>query len=154
MFFIFFKYSCTNMFHRRSHHTFYQLIQTQILLFCRFPKQYLAQPKRKLYCVSCARRPCNSPPLNGVVPTGSTGFLLRNGHWRAITCRFRWHHDDETTGGVGLQQWGYLTHWGRDKMETTFSSAFSWMKMFGFRLKFHWNLFLRTQLTIFQHWFR
>ena len=51
-----------------------------------------------------------------------------------------------------------LTHWGRDKMadifQTTFSSAFSWMKMFEFRLKFHWSLFLRVQLTIFQHWFR
>ena len=45
-----------------------------------------------------------------------------------------------------------LTHWGRDKMDvisqTTFSSAFSWMKMFEFRLKFHWSLFLRIQLTI------
>ena len=51
-----------------------------------------------------------------------------------------------------------LTHWGRDKMDailqTTFSSAFSWMKMFEFRLKFHWSLFLRLQLTIFHHWFR
>ena len=52
----------------------------------------------------------------------------------------------------------YLTHWGRDKMntisQTTLSSAFSWMKMFKFRLKFHWSLFLKVQLTIFQHWFR
>ena len=51
-----------------------------------------------------------------------------------------------------------LTHWGRDRMDaisqTTFSSALSWMKMFEFRLKFHWSLFLRVQLTIFQHWFR
>ena len=38
--------------------------------------------------------------------------------------------------------------------QTTFWIAFSWMKMFGFRLKFHWSLFLRVQLTIFQHWFR
>ena len=38
--------------------------------------------------------------------------------------------------------------------QTTFSSAFSWMKIFEFRLKFHWSLFLRVQLTIFQHWFR
>ena len=52
----------------------------------------------------------------------------------------------------------HLTHWGRDKMEaisqTTFSNAFSWMKMFEYWLKFHWNLFLRVQLIIFQHWFR
>ena len=51
-----------------------------------------------------------------------------------------------------------LTQWGRDKMhailQTTFSSAFSWMKNFDFQLKFHWSLFLRVQLTIFQHWFR
>ena len=51
-----------------------------------------------------------------------------------------------------------LTHWGRDKMDTisqtTFSSAFSRMKIFEFRFKCHWSLFLRVQLTIFQHWFR
>ena len=51
-----------------------------------------------------------------------------------------------------------LTHWGRDKMaaisQTTLSNAFSWMKMLEFRLNFHWSLFLRFQLKIFQHWFR
>ena len=51
-----------------------------------------------------------------------------------------------------------LTHWSRDKMaavsQTMFSNAFSWMEMYEFRLKFHWSLFLRFQLTIFQHWFR
>ena len=50
-----------------------------------------------------------------------------------------------------------LTHWGRDKMDAipqmTFSSAFSWMKMFKFPLKFHWSFFLRVQITIFHHWF-
>ena len=51
-----------------------------------------------------------------------------------------------------------LTHWGRDKMDaisqTTLSNTFSWIKMFEFRLKFHWSLFPRVQLRIFQHWFR
>ena len=51
-----------------------------------------------------------------------------------------------------------LTHWGRDKMDaisqTPFSSAFSWMKISEFRLKVHWSLFPRVQLTIFLHWFR
>ena len=51
-----------------------------------------------------------------------------------------------------------LTHWDRDKMadisQTTFSNAFSWMKMNEFRLRYHWNLFLRVQLTISQHCFR
>ena len=50
-----------------------------------------------------------------------------------------------------------LTHWGRDKMaanwQTTFSNAFSWMKMFEFWLNFHWRLFWKVQLTICQHWF-
>ena len=40
-----------------------------------------------------------------------------------------------------------LTHWGWDKMaaisQTTFSSTFSWMKMFEFRLKFHWSMLLK-----------
>ena len=51
-----------------------------------------------------------------------------------------------------------LTHWGRDKMEaisqTTYSNAFSWLRMYEFRLKFHWSLFPRIQLTIFHFWFR
>ena len=36
--------------------------------------------------------------------------------------------------------------------QTTFSMAFSWMKMYEFRLKF--CLCLKAQLTKFQHWFR
>ena len=51
-----------------------------------------------------------------------------------------------------------LTHWVRDKMaaslQTTFSNAFFSMKMFEFWLKFHWNMFLRVQLTISEHRFR
>ena len=54
--------------------------------------------------------------------------------------------------------WILLTHLGRDKMDaisqTTLSNAFSWIKRYEFRLIFHWSLFLRFQLTIFQHWFR
>ena len=38
--------------------------------------------------------------------------------------------------------------------QTPFSNAFSWMNMFEFRLKCHWNLFPRVQFTIFQQWFR
>ena len=37
--------------------------------------------------------------------------------------------------------------------QTTFSKAFSWMKMIEFRFKFHWNLFPGVQLTTSQHWF-
>ena len=49
-------------------------------------------------------------------------------------------------------------HWGCDEMnnisQRTFSNIFSSVKLFEFWLTFHWNLFLRVQLTIFQHWFR
>ena len=51
-----------------------------------------------------------------------------------------------------------LTHCGRGKMDTisqmTFSNAFSLIKMYEFRLRFHWNLFRKYKLTIFLHWFR
>ena len=51
-----------------------------------------------------------------------------------------------------------LTHWGRDKMDaisqTTFWNVFSWIKIYEFRLRFHWNLFLRFKSTIIPHWFR
>ena len=40
------------------------------------------------------------------------------------------------------------------KSQTTFSNAFSSIKMFEFQLKIHWSLFIRVQLTISQHWFR
>ena len=41
----------------------------------------------------------------------------------------------------------------RHLWQTTFSNAFSWMKMIEFRIKFHWNLLPGVQLTIKQHWF-
>ena len=43
-----------------------------------------------------------------------------------------------------------LTHWGRDKMaaisQTTLSNSFSWMKIFEFRLDFHWSFIPTVQL--------
>ena len=73
----------------------------------------------------------------------------------------------EPSWSVWLDHWHLLsagtamspsTHWGPDKMaaisQTTLSITFSWMKMLELRLNFHWSLFLRVQLTIFQHWFR
>ena len=38
--------------------------------------------------------------------------------------------------------------------QATFLDAFSWRKVYELRLGFHWNLFLRWELTIFQRWFR
>ena len=63
--------------------------------------------------------------------------------------------DDKTCHVSYTQAERYLTHCGRDKMaaifQTTFSNAFSSMQMCEFRLRFHWNLFLRVKSTIFQH---
>ena len=39
-------------------------------------------------------------------------------------------------------------------LQKAFSNAFSWMKMCKFRLKLHWSVFPRAQLTILQHWIR
>ena len=53
-----------------------------------------------------------------------------------------------------LRMASWLTHLPMDKMaavsQTIFSDAFSWMKIFVFRLKFLCSLLLRVQL----HWFR
>ena len=38
--------------------------------------------------------------------------------------------------------------------QMTFSNAFPWIKIHEFRVRFHWILFLRIELTILQHWFR
>ena len=38
--------------------------------------------------------------------------------------------------------------------QTTFSNAFSWMKMNEFRLGYHWSSFLSFESTIFHNWFR
>ena len=43
---------------------------------------------------------------------------------------------------------------GRHFPDDIFKCIFSWTKMYKFRSRFHWNLFARVQLTIFQNWFR
>ena len=67
-------------------------------------------------------------------------------------------YDCPISNEATMKTMGKLTHWGQDKMATnsltTFSKAFSWIKMYEFGLIFHWSLFARVQLTIFQHWFR
>ena len=53
------------------------------------------------------------------------------------------HSDEKVQNEMQTQSllFNLLTNWGRYKMaaifETTFSNAFSWMKMFELRLKFH-----------------
>ena len=90
----------------------------------------------------------NKPSIgldNGLAPNKRQAIIWTNAEL------IHWHI-------YGTQGGDELTHWGRDKMDaisqTIFSRAFSWMKTFEFRSIFHWSLFWRVQLTIFQHWFR
>ena len=83
--------------------------------------------------------------------------LSRNHAWFPSKHPTRWWPSTVTNlHGHRQAQW-LLTHWGREKMaaisQTTLSNAFSWMEKLAFGLKFHWSLFLRVQLTTFQHWF-
>ena len=57
------------------------------------------------------------------------------------------------SASLGSLEKNVLIHWGQDKM-TAFSSAFDWMKMYEYHLRFHWNLILSVQLTVSRHWFR
>ena len=67
-------------------------------------------------------------------------------HWKKILLQ---NFNGPGTGNPGRAS--KLTHWGWDKiavtLQTTFSNAFYWMKMFEFELNFHWSLFPRVQLT-------
>ena len=82
-----------------------------------------------------------------VLPCGCLQFLWASGLSRAS------NNISQTNFELNWQP-----RWGRDKMaavfQTTFFNMFSWMKIYEFRSKFHWNLFLRVQLTIFRHWYR
>ena len=48
--------------------------------------------------------------------------------------------------------------WDRDKMadmpQITVPNVFSWLRIYEFRMKFYWGLFLRVQLKTIQYWFR
>ena len=71
---------------------------------------------------------------------------LHEGHW-AMCCFMK------RRPTIMLASQLTLTHWERDKMaaifQMTFSNTFPWMKMYEFRLNFHWSLLLRVRLTIF-----
>ena len=89
-----------------------------------------------------------STPLMG--KTVGCGFSILEAYNRVEKCY--------KLSEVNLSYGDILSHWGRDQIDaisqTTFSNAFWRMKKDELRLGFHWNLFLRFELTIFQHWFR
>ena len=84
-------------------------------------------------------------------------FLRNLNHWlpRKLS---KWQLRYATTGENFIKTATFpfqivciLTQWGRDRMDaisqTTFSSAFSWIKMFELRFIFHWGLFLRVSIN-------
>ena len=77
--------------------------------------------------------------------------------WRITLGSTNYGRDLCEESGSSYEQTG-LTLYGLDKMasimQTKYSNVFSWMKMCIFWPKFHWNSFLRAQLTASQHWLR
>ena len=62
---------------------------------------------------------------------------------------------------VMLTHWGrdeMLAHWSRDEMDnisqSTFYNVFFSINLFEFRINVHWRMFIRAQITVFQHWLR
>ena len=59
------------------------------------------------------------------------------------------HWDNDTIIPVPMKQ--SLWHYGQCKIaaisQTTFSNVFSWKNMYEFRLRFHWNLFLKIRIN-------
>ena len=93
-----------------------------------------------------------------LVTTGSGNGLMLDGNKSLPEPLLTYHQQGSGIHSRAMPSRYELTHWGRDEMnnisQMTFSNVFSSMKMFEFRLKFHWSLFPRVELTIFQHWFR
>ena len=73
--------------------------------------------------------------------------------WKIITCSGSYNQCNKNQ----TSSLSWLTYWGWDQttdiIQMIFSNAFSSMKVFEFRFKFHQGLFLRVQLTINQYWF-
>ena len=99
-------------------------------------------PQMHWRCYILNRRTCNM-----VSPTKTQRQVVKT-----FSC-LCWYANLYT--GLELVSPRYFTHW--DKIaaisQTTFSNALSWTKMYEFRLRLLWGLFLRFESTIFQHWF-
>ena len=91
--------------------------------------------------------------LNKLSTTGTSSLWPSDVIWRIITWSTRVNVMAcclKAESHYLTQKWlliiEVLTHWNRDKMaailQTTFSNAFSWMKI----LRFHWSLFPMVQI--------
>ena len=126
-------------------------------------KQHLLNPHQQLYLGGPVETYTTTKPVDSVqnclhkthlsIVIWALNALPCNRSYRVLYVFSYKYNSYNIKTGVEL-----LAHWDRDNMadisQTTLSIAFSWMKMLEFRLDFHWSLFPRVQLTIFQHWFR
>ena len=125
-----------------------------------FPAQRVSNAK-KAYILSL--RQLTVPPVTTKLSNWqSFGFsdISLNKYWfgrDAMMFMPRLYNDRDKTNH-NIQQTTSITHPSRDKIatisQTTFSKAFSWMKMYENSVRFHWYLFIRFEPTISQHWFR
>ena len=91
----------------------------------------------------------------------SVSYILTARTWSSL-CLMAWYQTEHYWLSLCLEEaWcniNVLMHWGQDKMadilQTTFSIAFSSMKMLDLWFNLHWNLLPGVQLTISQHWCR
>ena len=100
------------------------------------------------------------PPTRIHLPVymGNNRLILQSPHSSRLLCRYR-----ECYGNAEIKMYrnsceqadktSHRVHSLCDILQTTFSNSFSSMKMYEFRLNFHWSLFLAVKLTIFQHCF-
>ena len=97
--------------------------------------------------------------INDWVSSGEAGDLRRHrAHYGVTVMNFCWLDDAIEIDRRDRAKSGDISNINTMKsrqngrlFQTTFSNAFSWIKMCEFRLRFHWSLFLRIQLTILQH---
>ena len=79
-------------------------------------------------------------------------FMIQMRQWHQAGWMFTWHRDKLYSSHFHLTQWGQEKN-GCHFADNIFKVIFH-LKIVEFWLKFHWNIFLRAQLTIIQHWVR
>ena len=117
------------------------VIQTGYISPCDSSKEYIS-PVLGVVGIILGRRSANQR-RSYIVTLALISWAYSQNDPCVITTADTWHTFNT------LRPRRYGRHFADDAFK-----CFSWMKMYEFRSRFHWSLFLRFQLTIFQHWFR
>ena len=97
-----------------------------------------------------------------LLPRGPSNFwAIRSFYYPLLQLQIYTRYGSKTSHNRAHEpmcQLKVLTYWNREEidtiLQTTVSSAFFWMKMYAFWLRFHWSLLLMAQLITCHHWFR